>query len=41
MINRKTIWAGVARQFGKPTGMWGALAGFVMSGRQSNRRRND
>jgi SAM-dependent methyltransferase len=41
MITRKTIWAGVVRQFGKPTGTWGALAGFVMSRRQSNRQRND
>jgi SAM-dependent methyltransferase len=41
MITRKTIWDGLVRQFGKPTGMWGALAGFVMSRRQSNRQRND
>jgi SAM-dependent methyltransferase len=41
MITRKTIWAGLVRQFGKPTGMWGALAGFIMSRRQSNRQRND
>jgi SAM-dependent methyltransferase len=41
LITRKTIWAGLVRQFGKPTGMWGALAGFVMSRRQSNRQRND
>ena len=37
----KTIWVGVVRQFGKPTGMWGALAGLIMSRRQSNRQRND
>ena len=41
MITRKTIWAGVVKQFGRPTGTWGALAGFVMSRRQSNRQRND
>jgi SAM-dependent methyltransferase len=41
MITRKTIWAGVVKQFAKPTGTWGALAGFVMSRRQSNRQRND
>jgi len=41
MITRKTIWAGVVRQFGKPTGTFGALAGLVMSRRQSNRQRND
>ena len=41
MITRKTIWAGVVRQFGKPTGTLGVLAGLVMSRRQSNRQRND
>jgi SAM-dependent methyltransferase len=41
MITRKTIWAGVVRQFGKPTGTLGALAGLVMSRRQSNRQRNN
>ena len=37
----KTIWVGVVKQFGKPTGMLGALAGLIMSRRQSNRQRND
>ena len=41
MITRKSIWAGVVRQFGKPTGALGAIAGVVMSRRQSNRQRND
>ena len=41
MMTRRTIWAGVVNQFGKPTGTLGALAGFVMARRQSNRRRND
>jgi len=41
MIIRKTIRAGVVSQFRRPTGIWGALAGFVMSHRPSNRRRTD
>jgi SAM-dependent methyltransferase len=41
MITRKTIWGGVVRQFGKPTGAMGAFAGFVMSRRPSNRQRID
>ena len=36
-----SLWQNISRQFGKPSGTLGRLAGFIMANRSSNIERND
>lgn len=40
MTIRKSVWRVIVRQFGRPSGALGRLAGLVMERRPSNRERN-